>query len=263
MNNIPVIQFTDTHLHGDPDGSLRGVATLPALRAVLAHAAADIDAAELILVTGDIVQDDADGYRHFRDLFADFGKPVLCIPGNHDDVAAMRSQLRAAPFQTDGHIDLGEWRIALLDSTKMASAGGAVDAARLDVLARQCTSTDKHVLLCLHHQPVPMQSRWLDEVGLANADALLALAERNPNLRAMLWGHVHQAYDGRLGRIRLLATPSTCTQFLPHAENFAVDVRPPGYRRLRLCADGSIETEVVWLQGLRDSGGAWPSCSVA
>ena len=44
-------------------------------------------------VTGDIVQDDPAGYENFRRLFADFGVPVLCVPGNHDEPLAMRTAL--------------------------------------------------------------------------------------------------------------------------------------------------------------------------
>jgi Icc protein len=45
--------------------------------------------------------------------------------------------------------------------------------------------------------------------------------------------------------VRLLGVPSTCAQFLPHSEQFAIDPAPPGYRSLTLRADGSIATEVV------------------
>jgi 3',5'-cyclic-AMP phosphodiesterase len=61
----------------------------------------------------------------------------------------------------------------------------------------------------------------------------------------MVWGHVHQQFDSRRKGVRLLSVPSTCAQFLPHADQFALDPSPPGYRRLTLCADGSIDTEVI------------------
>jgi hypothetical protein len=32
-----------------------------------------------------------------------------------------------------------------------------------------------------------------------------------------------------------------------------MDQRPPGYRWLRLQADGTIQTEVVWLDGWRNA----------
>jgi Icc protein len=56
---------------------------------------------------------------------------------------------------------------------------------------------------------------------------------------------VHQSHDSRRKGVRLLATPSTCAQFLPGSEKFAVDPAPPAYRRLILRIDGAIDTEVV------------------
>ena len=71
------------------------------------------------------------------------------------------------------------------------------------------------------------------------------------------------ASTARRRGVRLLATPSTCAQFLPHSNEFAVDGRPPAYRRLTLQPDGTLDTEVVWVDeaaGVLDSAsGAWPS----
>ena len=71
---------------------------------------------------------------------------------------------------------------------------------------------------------------------------------QNGKLRAVSWGHVHQSFDARRHGVRLLATPSTCAQFLPLSDDFAVDARPPAYRRLTLQPDGALETEVVWVE---------------
>ena len=65
-----------------------------------------------------------------------------------------------------------------------------------------------------------MDSRWLDRVGLENAAEFLQTIDRHRNVRAIVWGHVHQAYEGLRKGVRLLATPSTCAQFLPHAARF-------------------------------------------
>jgi len=48
--------------------------------------------------------------------------------------------------------------------------------------------------------------------------------------------------------VRLLATPSTGAQFQPLASAFAIDSRPPAYRLLKLCADGTLTTELVWVE---------------
>jgi len=58
---------------------------------------------------------------------------------------------------------------------------------------------------------------------------------------------VHQASDRRRKGVRLMSTPSTCSQFRPNSDDFALDSRSPGYRWLNLSASGAIETEVIWL----------------
>jgi len=64
----------------------------------------------------------------------------------------------------------------------------------------------------------------------------------------MVWGHVHQQHDSRRGAVCMLGTPSTCAQFLPHSERFAIDAAPPAYRFLELRADGNIDTAVMQVE---------------
>jgi Icc protein len=103
---------------------------------------------------------------------------------------------------------------------------------------------DMHTLVCLHHQPVPMGSRWLDTMALDNPEAFFAIIDRHPQVRAIVWGHVHQELASRRDDVLLLSTPSTCIQFLPRSDDFAVDMAAPGFRWLDLHPDGSIETGV-------------------
>jgi Icc protein len=247
MNDeIRLLQFSDPHLFARADGALRGVVTRSALQEVLQHARAHHWNADALLLTGDLVNDDAGGYASVRELFGHLGKPVHCAPGNHDDLGVMRRVLQAAPFQVGGYSDLGAWRIILLDSCVPGQAHGRLGAAELARLdAALAGAGERHVLIGLHHHPVRMGSRWLDSVGLQNPEELFAITDRYPQVRVVLWGHVHQNFDSRRKGVRLLAVPSTCAQFLPHADQFALDPSPPGYRRLTLRADGSIDTEVL------------------
>ncbi len=79
-----LLQFTDTHLFAAPDGQLHGVTTLRSLEACLAHARRRHLPADAILVTGDLVQDEPDGYGALELLLDGFGAPVLLVSGNHD-----------------------------------------------------------------------------------------------------------------------------------------------------------------------------------
>ncbi len=249
MNDVlRLLQFTDPHLFGRTDGELKGVRSYDSLRYVLAHARMHHWHADALLLTGDLVHDDAGGYVHLRELFGNLGKPVYLLPGNHD-TPELAAALAGAPFQHNGHADLGNWRVIMLDSTVPGEAHGLLGDAELQRLDSLLASADeRHVLICLHHHPVPMASSWLDSVRLHNADRLFTITDRYAGLRAIAWGHVHQTFDARRKGVRLLGTPSTCTQFMPYSETFAVDGRPPGYRRLALHADGAIDTEIVWVE---------------
>ena len=247
-NTVRLVQFTDPHLFGDPAGRLRGIVTLDSLRATVAEVRARVGQWDATLLTGDLVQDDPAGYRHLYDVFGSLPQPVHCLPGNHDVPEAMRQALVDSPFSLSGHADYGPWRIVLLDSRLPGSADGELSAselARLDGLLGGAGF--EHALVCLHHHPVVMGSRWLDQVGLRNAEALFAVLDRHSRARAVIWGHVHQEYAGQRGAVALYGTPSTCAQFRPRIDGFAIDSLPPGFRILELGADGSIASAVGWL----------------
>jgi 3',5'-cyclic-AMP phosphodiesterase len=264
MKALRLVQFTDPHLYGSETASLRGVATLPALLQTLAQAQARDWPVDAVLVTGDLVQDDPTGYANFRRVFSNLGKPIYCVPGNHDEPVAMKRELDRAPFVLSGHVDIGPWRIVLLDSCIPGSAGGRLSERTLEELdAALKSAPNKHALVCMHHHPVSMSSRWLDEVGLANPNDLFKVIDRHRNVRAVLWGHVHQSFEGTRKGVRLLATPSTCQQFLPRSDDFAVDHSPPAYRTLELRPDGTIATEVVWVESCVNNGLPISACSSA
>jgi Icc protein len=247
---IRLVQLTDFHLFEDPAGQLRKRASLPSLEATLAAAAPDIAAAEAVLATGDLVQDEPPAYAHVRRLLGALGKPVRAIPGNHDDAQALARALDAPPFTVGGHLDLGNWRIVLLDSSQPGRAAGHLSEGELQRLEEALSGApERHALVVLHHQPLGMDSDWLDGIGLGNAAELLAIIERHPGVRGILFGHVHQAFDGERQGLRLMGTPSTCAQFRPRVPRFEVDSLPPAWRRLALHADGSIDTSLGWVSG--------------
>lgn len=245
-----ILQITDPHLYGSATGRLRGVETDSSLSAVLDDAFARMPDYAAVLVTGDLVQDDSSGYLRFRSFFGNLQKPVLCIPGNHDEPDAMRRELQGAPFQICGTHETQDWQFVMLDSYDPGHVGGRLRPAELARLDDALGNSPKHAMVCLHHHPIVMGSRWLDTVGLAEPEAFWRVIDSHSNVRAVVWGHVHQVYDGRRGDVRLFATPSTGAQFLPKSDRYAVDSRPPAYRTFDLQADGRIDTAVHWIESL-------------
>jgi Icc protein len=171
------------------------------------------------------------------------------VLGNHDDPAAMASALGAAPFAGRGFHACGPWRLAMLDSHAPDRTDGELGASQLAALATALTAAPQNPwLLVMHHPPVAVGSAWLDAIGLADAPALWRIIDAHPQVRGVLWGHAHQAFEGWRGAVRLMGTPSTTrVQFLPGSDEFAVDTRGPGWRWLELLDDGTLQSAVEWL----------------
>lgn len=248
--NTPLLlHITDLHLQALPEGRARGLVTQDTFKSVLNYARNDPRwPPDGILVTGDIVEDGScAGYERFRNTLTVSNLPILCIPGNHDNPTLMAKLLSKPPFQVGGSKNIEGWRILLLNSYQENQHAGALGPDGLAALEESLKkNTDQHVMICMHHQPLSMDSDWLDLIGLQDAKQFLATINKYKQVRAVVWGHVHQESDHKINGIRFLSTPSTCSQFLPKSVSFSLDNQPPGMRWLSLGNAGDIETEVVW-----------------
>jgi len=237
-------------LFADIRGELRGTVTYSSLSAVLDHYRGSEWTADIAVVTGDLIQDDsAAAYDHFRDLMAGLGMPVQCVPGNHDIRALMQKALAAPPFGYCESVHAGSWLVVGIDSCVSGQAGGHIEAAefaRLDDAIANSPATN--VMVCLHHPPVAMGSKWLDGVGLDNGAEFIRRVSASGKVRLAIFGHVHQPYDATHDGVQIIGTPSTCRQFARGSDDFAVDDKPPAYRRIVLHADGSFEHELIWIE---------------
>lgn len=200
-------------------------------------------------MTGDLIQDDSRAaYERFCELMKPVGLPIYCVPGNHDVRPLMREALAEPQFHYCESAELRNWLITGVDSCIDNDAAGRIsdqEMTRLeDVLDR---TQAEHVLVCLHHPPLAVGSKWLDEVGLRNGDEFLRLISRAKIVRAAIFGHIHQAFERAYDSVRIIGTPSTCRQFKIASEEFAVDDNPPAYRRISLYPNGSVDTELIWL----------------
>jgi Icc protein len=249
--SLRLLQISDTHLHATKDSRMRGVNTYDTFRAVLDRAEGhDSWPPDAVLVSGDIVQDESRaGYQLFRSEMEKLNVKVLCLPGNHDDPKLMDEILSGGPFQFCGSIRIEQWSLILLNTFLTGEDAGGLGTSRLEALAAALKDhASQHVLVCMHHQPLNMGSAWLDGVGLRDADQFLEVLDAHSNVRGVLWGHVHQASDRTRGSVRFVSAPSTCSQFLPSCDSFAIDTRPPGMRWFTLQPDGHFDTKVVWLE---------------
>ena len=235
---LTLLQITDTHLFPAPRQTLLGVCTWDSLAAVLDQALAE-RAPDALIASGDIAQvGEAETYERFLTAVRRrYGGPCLCVAGNHDAGEALAGILPTAPLR------LGGWDVLGIDTHIEGEVGGAVSDAELERLAVALARPGAdHALVVGHHCPLEVQAPWLDAHRIANSDALLALLNGSGRARAYVGGHIHQELDAGAGAVRVLATPSTCFQFAPRSERFAVDDALPGYRWLTLDENGGIDS---------------------
>ena len=253
MNHpLRIVQISDTHLLGHPGDQFRGVDTRQSLDRVLALIRQRFWPVDMVIATGDLAHDGSlASYRELFERFTGLGTPVYCLPGNHDNGRWLRGALNHGRVRTVGAVAVPDWLLVLLDSTLPGAAAGQLSQAELQRLSQLLEQhPDCHVLVFLHHHPVPVHSPWLDQMALENPGELFSRMDLHPNVRALLWGHVHQVYEGERKGVRLLGCPATSLQFLPRTPELQVDTLPPGFRWLRLFPGGQMETGLEWLDSI-------------
>ena len=247
-----IVQITDPHLFQDTNGELLGINTQASFSQVLSEIQQQQYDYDLVLATGDLVQDNSDeGYLRFRqEVKALNNKMVFWIPGNHDFQPKMFEILKEDSVSAKKHILLGDkWQILLLDSQVQGVPHGQLEAEELDWLKLKLQEyPERYSLVVLHHHLLSTGSAWLDQHNLRNANELAEVLAPFKNVKALLYGHIHQQVDSEWLGYQVMATPSTCIQFKADSNTFALDVVQPGWREIDLHADGHIETRVKRIQ---------------
>ncbi len=247
--SLKVLQITDTHLYADPTQYLAGLNTEQSLLKLLDVAKEHILPVDLILVTGDLIHDaSAEGYQRLREHILSLDTPAYCIPGNHDRSPVMQQNICCERISTDITSRHGNWALIMLDSTIPGKVAGHLNEHQLSQLrAGLDANQDCHILVSLHHHPVSLSSKWIDQIALNNPEELFSILDQYHNVCGLLWGHAHQLYEGERNGVRLMGSPSTCIQFKARQDKFGIDPAPPGLRWLALLPDGAIETDIEYL----------------
>ncbi len=249
---LRLIQITDTHLYRDPRAVLLGLNTQESFEKIVDLIASTRGSPDVIVGTGDIAQDASrESYQRFASIVSRLDAPFYWIPGNHDNRKVMLS-LTEYPHAFEPRLIFGNWQILMLDTSSPGNVHGVLsddELTRLQHHLAHLPTGVEHTMVCLHHNPVPGSASWMSDIGLKSADALLAILKAHSrSVRAVVYGHIHQTLDFEHEGFRFFCTPSTCIQFKPHVEEFALDMLAPAYRWFDLYADGRLETAVERLQ---------------
>lgn len=250
FRSLNIIQISDPHLYADPEKCLLGVNTRKSFSAVLDDIKYQIKAdsfiPDVIVVTGDISQDySPESYQFFATAMQQFKCPVYCLAGNHDEYEFMQRYLSAGNVSVEKSCQIENWKILFAHSQVEGKVYGAFSGSELAWIEQELEKTEHNAILFTHHHPVAMESKWLDNLAIENRLRFQKLAQKFNSLKACGFGHVHQDFHLKIDHIDYYAVPSTCIQFKPRSEDFAVDDLLPGYRQWTLLPNGKIETQVL------------------
>jgi len=255
--SLVIAQLTDTHLFADEEQTLKGWRTVRSFQAVVDAVAQLQPQPDVLLLTGDLSQDETiASYHQLRNRITPLGIPTYWIPGNHDQgLADMEQTLCTAPISPQKCFQAGGWQFILLNSMLYQQVQGELSAEVLATLEQQLQEAQAlPTLIALHHPPLAIASTWMDAIGLQNREALFEVIDRHPQVKLVIFGHIHQEFDRVRQGVRYLGAPSTCVQFSPNADEFAIDGdRQPGFRLLSLYPEGQFETAVQRIAGMRQA----------
>jgi 3',5'-cyclic-AMP phosphodiesterase len=251
-----IAQISDFHIRagGKPLGG--HVDTARALERCVAHLGALVPAPDVVLATGDLVDDESDAaYGLLLDILSPLKMPVLPIPGNHDGRAAL---LRA--FARHAHVGgcgdrvrylADDWpvRLIALDTLVPGATHGALDSDDVAWLgARLAEAPQRPTLVFLHHPPFATGMPAMDALGLrVGAAALGDVVARHPQVERIVAGHVHRSIQTRWRGTLASTAPSTAHQIVLDLRPDAVGAytfEPPGHH-LHVWTGDALVTHLV------------------
>jgi len=243
-----LVQITDSHLFADRSAIFDGLNTFETLQDVVELVGRQQGSIDGLLCTGDLAQDTSvQAYQNFLDALSPLNAPQLWIPGNHDIRGNMQQVLDQDSINLKRSVQWGNWRVIMLDSSVEGQVYGLLDQKELADLDLELADSERNgsfVLVCVHHNCLPVEASWLQQHCLKNSDELFSILDKYSHVKSILYGHIHQDFESERNGVKILATPSTCMQFHPDNDDFTIDNANPGYRWLELCADGEINSGV-------------------
>lgn len=277
MTHFHIAQFSDCHLFATIEGVHYGANVYQNLCLILNDIAHN-PTLDIAIFTGDLTQDHSEAsYQLFVKAIEQsrLTIPVYFLAGNHDDITLMEQVLTSPENTTlnnqgltikcskDKLITTEHWAIALLNS-KSDTPAGIIDDSSLKQIS-DLNALAKHALLCMHHHPIDV-GFGIDKHGLINKDTLWSEVENNPFVKAVVCGHVHNAFQlektfdvmhkevSKTDRkVTLYTCPATSVEFNTEyimsntQECSPITQQGPGYQILSLADDGNITRTVKYL----------------
>lgn len=216
-----IVQLSDFHVDLRVQTSTGTIDTRERLREAVARVNVLRPAPDVVLVTGDLVNDGTPAqYAFVKKALSTLTMPCYVIPGNHDDRETMHrtfadqgyfgSESNFLHYVVDGY----PLRLVALDTLIPGQDQGELCARRLAWL-QTCLSEapDSPTLIFMHHPPFATGIPTFDMIGLRGAPAMAALIARHSQIEGVICGHVHRSLHTKWCGTVACTTASTSFQY--------------------------------------------------
>jgi Icc protein len=257
MQVTRIVQITDLHVLSDDNDDICGVRPNRSLLQVIKDINTLSPAVDMVIASGDLTDAGSPAaYRCLRESLLKLRCPVYVMAGNHDDTEAMRRVLPGDNIFHQASVDCAGWKLLLIDSKTPDASYGTVSQEGLARIDHELNEADSFILLATHHTPLRLCAS--PSCQMKNADEFLTSIRKYPQIKGLVAGHTHNAVDELQAQLRIMTTPSTMVQ-VTHNQHEAfnnneefwdyhsADISRHGYRVIDLYANGSLTTEVHWV----------------
>lgn len=246
-----ILQLSDTHFLENADDKLYDLNTHHTFSSVIDKIKQSTLKPDYILLTGDLSHDGSKAsYQRLANFIDELKIPTFYLPGNHDVQPNIHDYLPSQFIQNKTLVEIGSWRILLLDSTIPNETPGYISTAQLQSLENTLAKmADNSVLIAIHHHLL-FDEHFENTYEIKNSAAFFDILDKFKNVKAVIYGHVHQIIEIKRNRVHYLSCPSTAKQFKWDlaANKIEMDeLLSPGWRWLTLYEDGSFESRVEWV----------------
>lgn len=239
MTLATVAQLSDLHVCAAGVEIERGIDASITARTAVAHVLTMTPVPELVVVTGDLVNDGhADQYAELRVCLEPLLPRLRLLPGNHDDLELLAMAFPEVPglhgpnarFVDDVGVGTAHaMRLVGLDSHRPGIDGGHLDAEQLEWLDHVLMEEpDLPTVVMLHHPVVALGIGFMDAMRLdpEDAEAFGDVIERHGQVQRVASGHLHRATTVAWRNTVAITVPSTV-----HAMDLQLAAhRAPGWR---------------------------------
>ena len=214
---VLIAQITDCHIVEAGDLVADRIDSGAALRRTIEQIEALATPPDLIVATGDLVNDGRPAqYDRFQEIVAALSARLVVVPGNHDDRNELRARFPDLPpggpdDPLDHVLDLGPLRLVFLDTLVPGAIGGAISDAQIAWLdAVLAEATERPTMVFQHHPPFVTGIGFMDAEAFSGGVPYATMLARHPQIELVSCGHLHRSIVHRFAGTIACTWPATC-----------------------------------------------------